>query len=268
MPARGLLLIGLGLGTTAGCFVGGYDAQYAEAIKAFEESAPFAVLQPEAAVVGPGMRLRLPEEFSSLSDQPPSDPGQPAKKLDPSRLKPPFLPDIPGYQQTFERRFSVAGTEFPYSLAVGVIPAARPRQEIEGAILQRARADESFADTKPAWEDRAIVPVAGGPAAWRVLSLNGPQIFETVLAGSEAYQRHPGLCELWLSADPDRERQLLLVWRYPESVAPLLAIPPAEIAETVARTVAIEPAGDGAQAEGAAAPAAADESENQPDPFQ
>ena len=256
MRVPGLLLIGLGLGTTAGCFVGGYDAQYAEAIKAFEESAPFAVLRPEAAVVEPGIRLRLPEEFSSLSDQP-------ADKIDPSRLRPPFLRDLPDDQQTFERRFSVAGTEFPYSLAVWVIPAAKPRQEIEGAILQRARADDSFADTKPAWEDRAIVPVAGGPASWRVLSLNGPQIFETLLAGSSEYKRHPGICELWLSADPDRERQLLLVWRYPESVAPLLAIPPAEIAETVARTVAIEPAGDGAPAEGAEPPA---EPENRPDP--
>jgi len=263
MRVPGLLLIGLGLGTTAGCFVGGYDAQYAEAIKAFEESAPFAVLRPEAAVVEPGIRLRLPEGFASLSDQPAADAGQPAEKPDPSRLRPPFLPDLSGSDQTFERRFSVAGTEFPYSLAVWAIPAAKPRQAIEGAILQAARADESFADTKPAWEDRAIVPIAGGPAAWRVLSLDGPQIFETVLAGSEAYQRHPGLCELWLSADPDRERQLLLVWRYPESVAPLLAIPPAEIAATVARTVTIEPAGDLAPADGAE-PAA--EPENQPDP--
>lgn len=267
--ARVLLAVAL---LAVGCSVGRYDADYAEAVAAFEEQAPFAVLQVEPAELGSGgFSLRLPEGFLPLSPPPPPADGQPAGRLDPSRLRPPFLPDFPGYGRTFERRFAVGNAEFPWSVAIGVIPSASmPRRQVEALIADKARADESFADHKPVWEDREVVAVNGGPTAWRVLSLPGQQVFETVVAGNEEHKRRSGVCEFWLSADPDRDQQLLLAWRYPDEVMELMPVAPPQLAKTVARTVAVS--ADDDDEDEAAAPAAApvsggEESEPEPDPF-
>ena len=271
-PTAGILLAVAVL--AAGCSVGRYDADYAEAVAAFEERAPFAVLRADPAKVGSGsFMLRLPAGFLPLSPPPPPAEGQPAARLDPSRLRPPFLPDFPGYDQTFERRFVVGNVEYPWSLAIGVIPSAtQPRRQVEALLADKARADESFAGQKPAWEDREVVAVEGGPTAWRVLSLPGQQVFETVVAGNEEHKRRAGVCEFWLAADPDCDQQLLLAWRYPDEVVELMPVTPPQLAKTVARTVAVT-AGDEDQGGGGAAapapPSGADgeQSEPEPDPF-
>jgi len=267
-PAAGVLLAVAVL--AVGCSVGRYDADYAEAVAAFEEQAPFAVLQAEPAeLAAGGFRLRLPAGFLPLSPPPPPAEGQPADRLDPSRLRPPFMPDFPGYGQTFERRFAVGNAEFPWSLAIGVIPSATlPRRQVETLIADKARAAESFASQKPAWEDREVVAANGGPTAWRVLSLAGQQIFETVVAGNEEHKRRAGVCEFWLSADPDRDQQILLAWRYPDEVVELMPVAPPQLAETVARTVFIANDGEDEAAIPAPPPDAdGEESEPEPDPI-
>ncbi len=233
------LLISVG-----GCSSGRYDADYARAIDAYREAAPFGILgQTPASLTSKvaAVSLRLPEGFVAVEDGPPAQDGGPQTEPDPTRLRPPFLSDLPGYRGTFERRVSANGTELPLSVAVAVRPAGGlERGEIEAAILRQVRADEAFADAEVAWADRTVKPSAGGPAAWRVLSLQGPQIFESTVAGNVEYKRWDGRCDIWLSAEPDEAVRTTLVWRLPQLAEGALPLPPDRLAEVVARTVAAE----------------------------
>jgi hypothetical protein len=220
----------------AGCSTGRYDADYAKALSAYRDAAPFAVLQQEPAKFATGrVSLRLPEGFTELVDGPPVKP-------DPSRLRPPFLREFPGYQATYEQRLVAEGAELPASVAVGVLPASAGRADVEKTLLAQARADESFRNDSRGWADRQVEPRDGGPRAWRVLTLVGPQVFESVVAGRQDYKRWDATCEIWLSADPQQELITVLAWRAPDKVANSLPAPLSQLAETAARTLAIGPA--------------------------
>ena len=106
----------------------------------------------------------------------------------------------------------------------------------------------AFKDGNPVWADRRVEPRDGGPGDWRVLTLVGPQVFESVVAGNPEYKRWDGTCEIWLSADKQQELTTVLAWRVPEKVAGSLAVPLPQLAQTVARTVAIVPAQPAADA--------------------
>jgi hypothetical protein len=243
---------------TSGCSTSRYDADYARAVEAYREAAPFAVLEQtprslESKVVN--VSLRIPIGFLAVEDGPPAAEGGPPIKPDRSRLQPPFLIDFPGYRGTFERQLSAGGTELPISLAIGSVPAgSRTRAEIEASIAGQARSDEAFGKADLTWADRAAESVAGGPAAWRVLSLSGPQMFEGVVAGNVEFKRWEGSCEIWLSADPDEAVRTLLVWRLPQQIAEGLPMPLERLAAIVARTVKAEPVE--AQADDEGSPAA------------
>ncbi len=229
----------------SGCSTSRYDADYARAIDAYREAAPFAVLEPTPRLLqgeAVNVSLRIPAGFVAVEDGPPVEEGGPPSKPDRSRLQPPFLVDFPGYRGTFERRISAGGTELPVSLAIGGLPAgSRTRAEIEAAIVRQAGSDESFGKGTFAWTDRTADSVAGGPGTWRVLSLAGPQIFESVVAGNVEYKRWDGICEIWLSAGADEAVRTLLVWRLPRQIVEGLPLPPDHLAEVVARTVSAEP---------------------------
>lgn len=232
----------------AGCSAARYDADYAKAVERHRSEAPFAVLQEVPAEFAAGrLMARLPQGFGAVVAESTEAAGEPAARLDPSRLRPPFLDALAGYEGTFERRLPADAAEVPVSLAAWRLPAADgSRAALEKSLLDKARGDNSFTNA-PAWVDRQVVPRAGGPAAWRVLQLSGPQLFESVVAGNQEYKRWDSTCELWLAADPTSDVRPLLVWRVPAVVAGQLPVPLAELAETVARTVTIRP------------PAAADE---------
>jgi hypothetical protein len=226
----------------AGCSTGHYDADYAKALTAYRDAAPFAVLQPQPATFASRrMTLRPPHGFVELVDGPPVKP-------DPSRLRPPFLTDFPGYEATYEQRVAAEGGELPVAVAIGVLPGADVRATVEKTILAQARGDEAFKDGNPVWADRRVEPRDGGPGDWRVLTLVGPQVFESVVAGNPEYKRWDGTCEIWLSADKQQELTTVLAWRVPEKAAGSLAVPLPQLAETVARTVAIVPAQPAADA--------------------
>lgn len=245
----------------AGCSAARYDADYAKALDKHRSEAPFAVLQTMPVEFAAGrMTARMPQGFGAVLAEAGGDPGQPAPRLEPSRLRPAFLDDLAGYEGTFERRLAADAAELPASLAVWSLPAADgSRAALEKSLLDKARGDEAFQKTESAWADRQVVPRAGGPAGWRVLSLTGPQLFESVVAGNQEYKRWDATCELWLGADPASDSRVLLVWRVPAPVAGQLPVPLAELAETVARTVAIQPgaADDDAAEQPGAAPAPA-----------
>ena len=227
----------------AGCSAGRYDADYGKSLSAYRDAAPFAVLQPQPASFASGrMTVRLPLGFVEVVAGPPAVADGPPVKPDPSRLRPPFLAELPGYLGTHERRMVAEGAELPVAVAVGELPAAIGRATVEKAILEQARADEAFKGGSQAWADREVVPRNGGPRAWRVLTLTGPQVFESVVAGNQEYKRWDGTCEIWMSADPQQEVIVVVAWRVPATLAASLQVPLPQLAEVAARTVAIGPA--------------------------
>lgn len=229
----------------SGCAAGRYEADYAKALEKYRGDAPFAVLQAGPVDFARGqLKARLPQGFVAIT------PGEGAP--DPSRLRPRFLENLAGYQGTFERWLTADAAKLPASVAVWSLPAADgSRAALEQSLLDKARGDEAFKNADQAWEDRQVVPSAGGPAAWRVLSLSGPQVLESIVADNREYKRWDASCELWLAADPVAESRTLLVWRVPAQAAGELTVPPSRLAETVARTVATvqPPATDEAVAE-------------------
>lgn len=257
-----LSLISLSL-LVAGCSAGRYDADYEKALTAYQDAAPFAVLQPQrASFEADRMSLRLPIGFMEVVDGPPAVEGGPPIKPDASRLRPPFLGELPGYQATHEQRFAAEGAELPAAVAIGVLPASAGRAAVEKTILDQARADEAFKNGGQGWTDRQVDPRDGGPRDWRVLTLVGEQIFESVVAGNPEHKRWAGTCEIWLSADPQQELMTVLAWRVPDKVAGSLPVPLMQLAEAAARTVAIGPG----RPDPAEPPAVAEPPPEQPQP--
>jgi len=241
-----------------GCSSARYDADYAEAVARHREAAPFAILQPAPTEFASGrIKVRLPADFTLIVPPPPAVEGQPPPvQLHASRLRPEFLQTLAGYQGTMERRLSAENVELPVSVAIWTLPVAdRPRAALEKAILDQARSDEAFKAAPAQWQDRDVKPHDGGPAAWRVLSLAGPQVFEGMVAGNPEVKRRDGSCEVWLSAEPVESLRVLLVWRVPEKLSGSLTVSPAEVAETVARTMSIQPPPAGGEAAAEAKPA-------------
>jgi hypothetical protein len=233
----------LSLVLLAGCSTGRYDADYAKAVAAYRDVATFAVLNPVPDVFAASrVMINLPVGFGQVMDGPPIVEGGPPVAADPSRLRPPFLAEFPGYQATHEQRLAAEGVELPVAVAIGVVSASAGRAAVERTILEQVRRDEAFKEGQPAWVDRQVEPRDGGPRAWRVLTLAGQQIFESLVAGNPEHKRWDGTCEIWLSADPQQELITVLAWRVPEKVAGSLAVPLSQLAETAARTVAIGPA--------------------------
>jgi hypothetical protein len=233
----------LSLVLLAGCSTGRYDADYAKAVAAYRDAATFAVLNPVPDVFAASrVMINLPVGFGQVMDGPPVVEGGPPVAADPSRLRPPFLAEFPGYQATHEQRLAAEGVELPVAVAIGVVSASAGRAAVERTILEQVRRDEAFKEGQPAWVDRQVEPRDGGPRAWRVLTLAGQQIFESLVAGNPEHKRWDGTCEIWLSADPQQELITVLAWRVPEKVAGSLAVPLSQLAETAARTVAIGPA--------------------------
>jgi hypothetical protein len=237
-------LRGLAAILIAGCSATRYDADYAKRIETYRSEAPFAYLQPTPESVAGRLELRLPRDFAAVPrrgeqlDQTTGE--QKDQPTDPSRLRPPFVDQFPGYADTFERRLTADNAEYAASVAIGIVPGdGKQVAAIEAAILSQVQADDAFKGGGEAWESRAIAPIAGGPATWRVLSLRGPQIFEGIVATMVEFKRQPGLCEVWLSADPDQERTAVIAWRCPDAIAGSLDTPLSQLAELVARTVTI-----------------------------
>ena len=227
----------------AGCSASRYEADYTKRVETYEAEAPFAFLQRNPELVEGAASLRLPPDFAVVPKREQRDDvagGFVEAATDPSRLRPPFLNQFPGYKETFERRLTVDNAEYPVSVAIGVVPGDMKQVgAIEQEILRQVGGNDAFKDGNHAWESRDVLPIAGGPAAWRVLSLSGPQGFEGVVATMVEFKTLPGRCDIWLSADPEQDRAIIIVWRLPDSLAGSLGPPVSSLGQLVARTVAI-----------------------------
>lgn len=218
-----------------GCTSGQYGADYESRVRDFRADAVFAVLTRQPTDFADGrLRMRLPMELG------------PQKEDDGTKIrqKPPFVREFPGYVAAYEKILPKDNVQLPAVLTVGFVPAAERRHAaVEAAILEQVRRDESF--PKVDWQrGRAVEPSAAGPAVWDVLTLNGPQEFESVVAGMPDFKKWPGLCEIWVSADPKQEFCTVLALRVPDDVEDKLLLPPEQLIELVARTVEMVPPRD------------------------
>lgn len=241
--------LGIAVVLAAGCSSARYDEGYAKRVETYRAEAPFAYLVRAPESIGGKLDLRLPRGFAAVprrqqkADETTGEMRD--EPIDPSRLRPPFVGQFPGYIDTLERSLTVDNAEYFASVAIGAVPGDGGQvAAIEAAILQQVKGDDAFKNGDQTWESREVQPIAGGPAVWRVLSLEGPQIFEGIVATMPEFKRQPGRCDIWLSADPDQKTTAVIVWRCPNTVADRLEVPVGRFAELVARTVAFpsEPA--------------------------
>lgn len=223
----GVAVIGL-VFQVAGCASRPYEQDYQQRVADFRGQAVFATLATDPTEFANGrLKLRLP----SILGLPQEDDGT---KI---RARPPFVRDFPGYAAAYEKLLTANNAQLPVVLTVGIVPAVERRHgDVERSIVEQVRRDEAF--PKVDWErGKAVEPVAGGPAIWDVLSLNGQQEFESTVAGNPDYKKWPGRCEIWVSADPKQEACTVLALRVPDDVANQLQVPVPEMIELVARTV-------------------------------
>jgi hypothetical protein len=220
----------LSLAYLAGCSASRYDAEYAERLKAYRHEAEFACLAAEpTAFADDRMRLRLPRQFSSVA---PAD-------ADASRLKPPFVKDVPGFAATHEAAVQINLARLYASLSIGVWRGKQA--DVEKSILGQVVADEAFAAAKPRWEKVNVTGIDGEPAAWSRLVLNGKQLFEGVVAGNPELKQRDGACQIWVLAAPRQDLGVVLAWRVPNDMAGNLDVPLDKLADVVARTVQFPP---------------------------
>jgi hypothetical protein len=98
-----------------------------------------------------------------------------------------------------------------------------------------------------------VQPTAGGPSAWSVLKLVGPQPFDRVNNGIPESNNTEGETQIWVASDPGTKVSAVLVWRVAQERAATVQLE--ELAGLVARTVEFRAAAEPAAA--AVAPAAA-----------
>jgi hypothetical protein len=98
-----------------------------------------------------------------------------------------------------------------------------------------------------------VQPTAGGPSAWSVLKLVGPQPFDRVNNGIPESNNTEGETQIWVASDPGTKVSAVLVWRVAQERAATVQLE--ELAGLVARTIEFKAAAEPAAA--AVAPAAA-----------
>jgi len=216
-----------------GCTTGEYQKEYESRIRSFRGESIFAVLGSKPIPIGEDGRVevRPPRQLGPQQD----DEGA---KI---RARPPFVKNFPGYSISYEKVLSAGTPQLPVVLTLGAVPSSLKRfGEVEREILEQVRSDEAF--SKAEWQKgKTVQPGAGGPATWDVLSLKGQQEFASLVAGSPEYKKWPGVCEIWVSADPKQEYCTVLALRVPDDIAGQLELPPEQLAELVASSVRILP---------------------------
>jgi len=221
-PACLPLMLVLGL-VMAGCSSGEYTTDFGKSLGEYRTAAEFSRLHAAATpLAGGAVSVQVPRFFDSQLDG----------KEDPRRAVPPFLKEYPGFELAFEKQFVVAGASLPVVLTVGVVPTnERQREDIESAILEQVRADESFPEAE--WNKQLHTTPEG--KKWQVLCLSGMQMFDRKVAGNPETKRSEGTCEIWVSAEPKQAFCTVLTWRIPNEL--VKQVPLAELAPLTVRTV-------------------------------
>ncbi len=217
----------------SGCSSGGYDKDYAASLAKYETAAEFSKLHSSAIPLADGRVLvRVPKVFTKQLDG----------KEDPNHSTPPFLRECPGFAVAFELLLdapAIPNAKLPAVLSLGAVDVTvRTREDIEADILKQVLDDQDKSFAKAEWTHRDVIDPKGESHKWNVLTLNGPQLFRFLVVSDPTEKRLEGLCEIWVSADPQQAFCMLLIWRLPQEIADKLSI--AELAALSARAVEVE----------------------------
>ena len=239
------VFVAIGLIAFAGCLSGSYDKDFRGSVERYRQEGEFQRLHREPkAFAGDRLLLRVPTLFTdedSVGD----------KKLS----KPPFLKEFPGFVIAVSESPKDVAAAPPAVLSVGVLTDdGSSLEEIKKKVLSQVQKEASFA--KAAWTAVDVQPTAGGPSAWSVLKLVGPQPFDRVNNGIPESNNTDGETQIWVASDPGTKVSAVLVWRVAQERA--ATVPLEELAGLVARTVEVRVAAEPvAAAVPAGAPAAA-----------
>ena len=247
MMRRSVQLAAIGLLAASGCLSGGYNEDFRASLDRYREAGDFHRLHQEPkALAGDRLLLRVPKLLASEDT---AD----GKKVS----KPPFLKEFPVFVIAVSESPKDVAAASPAVLSVGVLTDNESDlEEIKKTVLNQVHKEAAFA--KAGWTAVDVQPTAGGPSAWSVLKLVGPQPFDRVNNGIPESNNTEGETQIWVASDSGTKVSAVLVWRVAQERAATVQLE--ELAGLVARTIefkaAAEPAA-AAAAPGAAAPAPA-----------
>lgn len=210
----------------SGCSSARYDADYARAVADLRTRAEFSRLQDQPVELADGrVRLHPPKELPDVLSENGPDPRFPAgedgnvRKIDPRRLRPPFLEGFPGWAAAYEGVHGANG-KLPATLSINLVPSAEMKGgELEEQLLARMKREEAFEGTKLEWQSRQLTDRTGVTKTWRVLEARGPQRVDR-FAGQKGpiEESIETAVAVWLSAERGQEFCTVLAWRVPDEI--------------------------------------------------
>lgn len=187
----------------AGCGTAAYEAKLDGAVKQIKLDNQFVGLDVSETLVagikneqgiGAKVSLRKPSFFDGPAfTEGAADPRNPVEPLPAERVKPPVLPNFPGFRFSYEI-FNTTLNRPPNATHIyfGVQPSEAGVSERIANELQAAVPDAA----PPAWSNVPATTPTGGSVMWRTLSINKPQPFWR--AGDTTPVERPGLFQIWM----------------------------------------------------------------------
>jgi hypothetical protein len=201
-----------------GCGTAEYEAKLEQTVKRLKIENRFVGLDTEETLIaalkneqgtGAKISIRKPTFFAGSAFTTDTadrlNPGQPMK---PERVKPPQLPEYPGFQFSYEQRQMTRG----FGMAYAYFGA----QATDPAVAEKIAADLAAAypeATPPTWNTVQIDTPDGGSTPWKTISVSGPNVFWS--DGGVQADNLPGTLVLWLREE--RGYQVLLGLRGSDS---------------------------------------------------
>jgi len=242
MMRRCVQIAAIGLLAASGCLSGSYNEDFRASLERYREAGEFQRLHQEPkSLAGDRLLLRVPKLFAS-------EDAAGEKKVS----KPPILKEFPVFVISVSESPKDVGAASPAALSVGVLTDNESGlEEIKKTVLNQVHKEAAFAQA--GWTAVDVQPTAGGPSAWSVLKLVGPQPFDRVNNGVAESNNTEGETQIWVASDPGTKVSAVLLWRVAQERAATVQLE--ELAGLVARTVEFKAAAEPAAA--AVAPAAA-----------
>lgn len=223
----GLLLFGATC--HSGCSVAEYDRAYAKRVAEYRDSAMFAILDREPAILGELITIRFPRGYERIATnlETPAATG----------IRPDWLGGFGAIQTMSYGPDSTPDANARSMLFV--ITASEKTSVLEERIESRLRQQPNLQNEVFVWQPEEVSPVAGGPLVWRTLTI----MHDEKLPPAGSVERSPTKlsvdCSFWVSADKEQSVTVVLVWLMPHGVTSASGVPPRELRSLVARTIGI-----------------------------
>lgn len=218
----------------SGCGAGSYEERMAEA-RDQRQSSQSQQARFDDRLHGPtvmestGARIRVPKVFEasySIDSQHPGDGG----RVDPGRVKPPFLQDFPGFFICYEAFGPADGTNLAYYCYLGSMPAG---DDVEGKILAQLQA--AFPSARPSFSEIEVQSPQNNAVSWQHVNVTANQPFAEQGSSQSFARTVEGTFDLYIhEADGI---VVIVAWRAPREVAEQISLD--ELMQLTAGTVSV-----------------------------